>query len=137
MKSISNTLDPANPIDATSSTREEVIEKLPGDPRRPTTVIDSDSSFQFFQLDEIWVHRELLYFLVWRDLKVRYKQTVFGVAWVILQPLLMTIVFTVVLGKLVRVTSDDVPYALFAFSGLTLWVFFSASISITGNCLVL
>ena len=87
--------------------------------------------------DELWTHRDLLYFLVWRDLKVRYKQTFLGIAWVVLQPLLMTMVFTVVLGNIVKVPSGGIPYAVFVYSGLTLWVFFSGAISVTGNCLVM
>ncbi|HXI22979.1 MAG TPA: ABC transporter permease [Pyrinomonadaceae bacterium] len=102
----------------------------------PTIVIEPTQKWASLQLREIWEHRELLYFLVWRDLKVRYKQTALGVVWVLLQPLLMTIVFTAVLGRLVRVPSEKVPYALFAYSGLTLWIFFSGAVSITGNCLV-
>ena len=85
---------------------------------------------------DLWAHRELLYFLVWRDLKVRYKQTALGIAWVLLQPLLMTLVFTVVLGRLVRISSNGIPYPLFAYSGLMLWTFFSGAIAVAGNCLV-
>lgn len=80
-------------------------------------------------LREIWAHRELLYFLVWRDLKARYKQTSLGISWVILQPLLMTIVFAVVLGKFVRVPTGAVPYALFLVAGLLPWIFFSNAVS--------
>lgn len=104
---------------------------------QPLFIIEPSHSLVALKLSDIWFYRELLYFLVWRDLKVRYKQTVVGVAWVVLQPLLMTIVFTVVLGKLVRVPSNGVPYALFAYAGLTLWTFFSAAVSVTGNCLLL
>jgi lipopolysaccharide transport system permease protein len=107
-----------------------------GLPEKPLIVIESGSSWVSLQLFDIWAHRELLYFLVWRDLKVRYKQTVFGIAWVVLQPLLMTLIFTIVLGKLVRVSSNNIPYPLFAYAGLMLWIFFSGAISVTGNCLV-
>lgn len=87
-------------------------------------------------LPDIWAYRELLYFLIWRDLKIRYKQTALGVAWVILQPLLMTIIFTVFLGKLVRVPSDGVPYLLLVYTGLMPWTFFSNAILYAGNSLV-
>ncbi|HEV2827428.1 MAG TPA: ABC transporter permease [Pyrinomonadaceae bacterium] len=87
-------------------------------------------------LSEVWTHRELLYFLVWRDLKVRYKQTVLGAAWVILQPLLMAIIFTVFLSKLVRVPSDGVPYPLFAYAGLLPWMFFSNAVAISSSGLL-
>jgi lipopolysaccharide transport system permease protein len=79
-------------------------------------------------LKEIWARRELFLVFVWRDLKVRYKQTVLGVGWAILQPLLMTLVFMVFLGMLVRVPSDGVPYSLFVYSGLLAWLFFSQTI---------
>lgn len=74
---------------------------------------------------EIWERRELFLMFVWRDLKMRYKQTVLGVGWVILQPLLMTLVFTIFFGIVVRVPSDGIPYPLFAYSGLLAWMFFS------------
>jgi lipopolysaccharide transport system permease protein len=99
-------------------------------------IIEPDSSWVSLELGDLWAHRELLYFLVWRDLKVRYKQTALGVAWVVLQPLLMTLIFTVVLGKLVRVPSNSIPYPLFAYAGLMLWTFFSGAVSNTGNSLV-
>ena len=86
--------------------------------------------------NDLWAHRELLYFLIWRDLKVRYKQTALGVAWVVLQPLLMTVVFTVFLGRIVKIPTNNIPYSVFAYSGLILWIFFSGAISVTGNCLV-
>lgn len=85
---------------------------------------------------EVWAHRELLYFLIWRDLKVRYKQNVLGPAWVILQPLLMALVFTLFVGRLARVPSDGVPYALFAYAGLVPWTFFSTAVATGGNGLV-
>jgi lipopolysaccharide transport system permease protein len=88
------------------------------------------------ELREVWAHRELLYFLIWRDLKVRYKQTALGPAWVVLQPLLMAIVFTVFMGKLARVPSDGVPYPLFAYAGLLPWTFFSSAVATAGNGLV-
>ena len=96
-------------------------------PQIAAIVIEPTHKWASLQLREIWDHRELLYFLVWRDLKVRYKQTALGVVWVLLQPLLMTLIFTVVLGRLVRVPSNSVPYSLFAYTGLTLWIFFSSA----------
>jgi lipopolysaccharide transport system permease protein len=76
------------------------------------------------RLSELWTHRELLYFLVWRDLKVRYKQTALGVLWAILQPLLAMFVFTLFFGRLARMASDGVPYAVFNLAGLVPWTFF-------------
>jgi lipopolysaccharide transport system permease protein len=108
----------------------------PGLPNEPLVTIQASKPWVPLNIRELWANRELLYFLVWRDLKVRYKQTVLGLAWVVLQPLLMTIIFAIVLGRLARVPSDGVPYPLFAYTGLTLWIFFSGAVSITGNCLV-
>src|SRR5437868_15428042 len=80
-------------------------------------VIRPKKTFSLEDLREIWRYKELLYFLVWRDLKVRYKQTALGVVWVLLQPLLMTLIFTVVLGRIIRMPTQKVPYALFAYTG--------------------
>jgi lipopolysaccharide transport system permease protein len=80
-------------------------------------------------LRETWARRELLYFLIWRDLKVRYRQTALGVAWVVLQPLLMALVFTIFISRLAHVPSDGMPYPLFAYAGLLMWTFFSNTIS--------
>lgn len=78
---------------------------------------------------ELWKFRELLYFLVWRDLKVRYKRTLLGITWVIVQPLFSMIVFTIFLGKLAKVPSDGIPYPIFAYSGLIVWQIFARAIS--------
>jgi lipopolysaccharide transport system permease protein len=114
----------------------EASGRPPGLPGEPLVVIEPSKSWAPLNLAEVWANRELLYFLAWRDLKVRYKQTMLGAAWVVFQPLLMTVIFTLILGRLVRVPSDGVPYPLFAYAGLMLWTFFSGAISITGNCLV-
>ena len=89
-------------------------------------------------LRELWSYRELLYFLTWRDILVRYKQAVLGVAWVVLQPFLTMIVFTVVFNRALGVTSPDpnLPYAVFSFSGLLPWQFFSGALSRSGVSLV-
>ena len=97
--------------------------------RKPLIKIRASHSPILSQLRDAWTHRELLYFLIWRDLKIRYRQTFLGVGWVILQPLLTTIVFTIFMSKLVRVPSDGLPYPLFAYAGLVPWMFFSNSVS--------
>lgn len=102
----------------------------------PWSTIERTTSWKIFDLSELWAYRELLFFLTWRDVRVRYKQAVLGMGWVVLQPLLMTLVFTVFLGVIVRVPSDNVPYPIFAYSGLLLWTFFSGAISGSGNSLV-
>jgi len=88
------------------------------------------------RLGELWAYRELLYFLVWRDIKVRYKQTLLGAAWVILQPLLTMIVFTLFFGNLAQVPSDGIPYPLFAFAGLVPWTLFAYSLTESSSSLV-
>lgn len=108
----------------------------PALPDAPLVVIKPSSSWEAVNLRDLWAYRELLFFLVWRDLKVRYRQTVLGVLWVVMQPLLMTLVFTVFLGKLVRVPSDGVPYPLFAYAGILPWTFFTNAVANSGNSLV-
>jgi len=87
-------------------------------------------------LRETWTRREVLYFLIWRDLKVRYRQTALGVTWVVLQPLLMALVFTVFISRLVHVSSDGIPYPLFAYAGLMMWAFFSNTIATCSHSLI-
>ena len=106
----------------------------PVDP--PETVIRPPTGWQLVNVRELWRYRELLFFLVWRDVKVRYKQTVLGVAWAVLQPLMMMAVFTVFFGRLAGLPSGDVPYPLFAFAGLLPWTFFSAALAAAGNSVV-
>lgn len=88
------------------------------------------------ELGEVWRYRELLYFLVWRDLKVRYRQTVLGAVWAVLQPFVTMVVFSVVFGRLAGVPSDGVPYPVFAFAALVPWTFFATGIAQSANSLV-
>jgi lipopolysaccharide transport system permease protein len=85
---------------------------------------------------ELWKFRELLYFLIWRDLKVRYKQTALGAAWAIIQPLLTMAVFSLFFGRLAGVPSDGVPYPIFAFTGLVPWTFFANALTQSSNSLI-
>lgn len=87
-------------------------------------------------LSEIWRSREILYFLAWRDVKVRYKQAVLGVAWAVLQPLFTMVIFTFFFGRLAAIPSDGVPYPLFSYSALLLWTYFSVTLSQVGNSLI-
>lgn len=84
----------------------------------------------------LWAYRELLYFLTWRDVKVRYKQTLIGAAWAIIQPLFTMIIFTLFFGKLAGVPSDGIPYPIFAYAGLLPWTFFSNAVNSSSNSLV-
>jgi lipopolysaccharide transport system permease protein len=87
-------------------------------------------------LRELWQYRELLYFLVWRDVKVRYKQTVLGATWALLQPFLTMVVFSVFFGMLAGIPSDGLPYPIFSFAGLVPWTFFSSGLTQSANSLV-
>lgn len=100
-----------------------------------TIVIEAGRAERHYWRD-IWRYRELLFFLTWRDLLVRYKQTVLGVAWAWLKPLITMMVFTVVFGKLAKLPSGDTPYAILVFAGLLPWLFFSNAVAETGNSLV-
>jgi lipopolysaccharide transport system permease protein len=105
-------------------------------PAEPQTVIKPSRGWARLRLGEFWAYRELLYFLVWRDVKVRYKQTAFGVAWAVLQPLLLMTVFAVFLGKLARVPSDGVSYPVFVYAGLVPWTLFAQSLGGASESLV-
>jgi lipopolysaccharide transport system permease protein len=85
---------------------------------------------------EIWRYKELLYFFVWRDIKVRYKQTIVGIGWAIFQPFVTMIVFSVFFGALAKMPSEGVPYPIFVYTGLLFWQFFSSSLSETSNTLI-
>jgi lipopolysaccharide transport system permease protein len=100
------------------------------------TKIKPENSWRSLDLKDLWTYRELLYFLTWRDVKVRYKQTAIGVAWAILQPVLTTAIFTVIFTQFARFDALAVPYPLFALSGLLVWLFVNSSITTAANSLV-
>ena len=87
-------------------------------------------------LGELWVYRELLYFLTWRDIKVRYKQTVLGAAWAIVQPFMTMVIFSLFFGQLANIPSDGLPYPIFSYAALVPWTFFASSLSQGSNSLV-
>ncbi|MBX4197927.1 ABC transporter permease [Candidatus Parcubacteria bacterium] len=100
------------------------------------TIIRPKKLFSLRDITELWRYKELLYFFTWRDLKVRYKQTIVGVAWAIFQPLATMVIFTVFFSKLASIPSDNVPYPIFVYSGLLFWQFFSSALGDTSNCLI-
>lgn len=102
----------------------------------PLILIDAESFSLRLGLREIWAYRELLFFLTWRDIKIRYKQTLLGASWAIIQPLFAMLLFTLFFGRLARMPSDDIPYPVFAYAGLLPWTFFSNAIANAGNSLV-
>lgn len=107
---------------------------LPAD--LPVTRIQPTTGWGSLKLKELWEYRELLYFLTWRDIKVRYKQTALGAAWAILQPFLTMLVFTIFFGRLAKVPSDGVPYPIFSYTALLPWQLFAYSLTQAGNSMV-
>ncbi len=102
----------------------------------PKIVIRPSRGWVPLGLKELWEYRELLYFLIWRDIKVRYKQTALGAAWAIIQPLFTMIVFSIFFGRLAKIPSDGVPYPIFAFCALLPWQLFAHALTESGNSLV-
>src|SRR6202035_4342281 len=94
-------------------------------------LIEPDSGWLPLGLRDVWDYRELLYFFVWRDIKVRYRQTVIGVVWVVVQPLATMVIFTLFLGRLAKLPSQGLPYPIFYFSALVPWTYFSQALA---NC---
>jgi lipopolysaccharide transport system permease protein len=105
-------------------------------PDLPLHTIRPSRSWVPLNLRELWAYRELFFFLTWRDIKVRYRQTILGAFWAILQPLGTVLVFTVVFGKLARVPSEGIPYELFAYAAMAPWIFFANTVASAGNSLV-
>jgi lipopolysaccharide transport system permease protein len=105
-------------------------------PLKPILTIESARGWTRLDLRDLWAHRDLFYFLVWRDVKVRYKQTALGVAWAVLQPLLTMVVFTAIFGRLAGVPSDGEPYPIFVYAGLLPWSFFNQAVTTSSNSLV-
>ena len=100
------------------------------------TIIEPQKGWRTLDLKELWAYRELLYVLAQRDIKVRYKQTVLGVAWAIIQPLTTMLLFTLIFGRLAKMPSDGLPYPVFVYAALLPWMFFANSISTSSNSLV-
>lgn len=98
--------------------------------------IERSQGWVALQLKELWAYRELLYFLVWRDVKVRYKQTALGVSWAIIQPVFTMVVFSLFFGRLAKMPSDGIPYPLFSYAALVPWTFFSHGLTLASNSLV-
>ncbi|MEP6847425.1 MAG: ABC transporter permease [Acidobacteriota bacterium] len=105
-------------------------------PSKPLVIIEPSGKWSALKLRDIWHYRDLLYILTMRDIRVRYKQTVLGAAWAVIQPLFTMLIFSLFFGRLAGVPSDAVPYPLFAYAGLLPWTFFSNAISNSGNSLV-
>jgi lipopolysaccharide transport system permease protein len=102
----------------------------------PTFIIGPARSWSAIGLKELWEYRELLYFLTWRDVKVRYKQTALGAAWAVIQPVFMMLVFSLFFGRLAKVPSDGIPYPIFTFCALLPWQLFAHALTESSNSLV-
>jgi len=102
----------------------------------PVTIIRPSRGWISLNVRDLWEYRELLYFLTWRDIKVRYKQTVLGAAWAIIQPFFTMVVFSLFFGKLAKVPSDDIPYPIFSYAALVPWTFFANGLSQSSTSLV-
>ena len=113
----------------------EVINAQPT-PSLPSFRIEPPNRWPSINFRELWEYRELLYFLTWRDIKIRYKQTVLGAAWAIIQPVFMMIVFSLFFGKLAKIPSDGIPYPVFAFCALLPWQLFAHAVSESSNSVV-
>lgn len=103
---------------------------------RPTVVIEPRSGWSAINLRELWTYRDLLFILAGRDVKLRYKQTGLGITWVVLQPLIAAMIFTVMFGRFAKLPSDGHPYLLFVFSGVVVWNYFAAVLQRAGNSLI-
>src|SRR5258705_2767858 len=106
------------------------------DEEEPHLTILPSKGWVSLKLYDLWRYRELLYFLTWRDVKVRYKQTVVGLAWAIIQPFMTMAVFSLFFGQLARIPSDGVPYPIFSFAALVPWTFFATGLASSSNSMV-
>jgi len=103
----------------------------------PVTVIEPTRGWVALKLNELWAYRELLYFFVWRDIKIRYKQTILGVSWAIIQPFFTMVIFSLFFGRLAKVPSDGLPYPIFSYAALVPWTFFANALTQASNSLVM
>jgi lipopolysaccharide transport system permease protein len=128
------TVRPPEDPDSARVAQETIALPLPSAPA--TVRIEPPRGWIELRLYEVWQYRELLYFFVWRDVKVRYKQTVIGIAWVVLQPLMTMGVFTLFFGRLAKLPSDGLPYPVFYFAALVPWAYFASALNSCTNIVV-
>lgn len=131
------TFDEVSEVQMNSSVKDSisptVLHQLP---EKPLVVIQPSKSWVALNLRDLWLYRDLLYILTERDIKVRYKQTILGALWAIIQPLFTMLIFTLFFGRLAGMPSDGIPYPIFAYAGLLPWTFFSNAVTNSGNSLV-
>lgn len=133
-----NVTSKSSPIISQSNINSNIQSRKPDNdlPDKPVVVIEPRRRSLAINLHDLWQYRDLIYILTLRDIKVRYKQTVLGILWAIIQPLFMMIIFTLFFGRLAGIPSDGIPYPLFAYAGLLPWTFFSNALNSSGNSLV-
>ncbi len=144
MRIVANNASTLEPSEVTTSIPSEANDKVLSPhpsinlPAEPLVTIQPSKSWVALDLGDLWNYRELLYFLTWRDVKVRYKQTVLGVLWAILQPLLTMLISTLIFGRLggFSARTGGIPYSIFAYAGLLPWTFFANAVTSSGNSLV-
>ena len=128
---------PAGVVRAATPLRPPATNPILAAPKSELEIVIEPGNAGFeIGLHDLWRYRELLYFLIWRDVKIRYKQTLLGAGWAIIQPLFAMLLFTLFFGRLARIPSDGVPYPLFAYAGLLPWTFFANALTNSGNSLV-
>lgn len=113
-----------------------LLHLLPGNISQPVIYIRPSSRWVPLNLRDLWEYRELLYFLVWRDIKVRYKQTALGAAWAIIQPFFTMVVFSIFFGRLARIPSEGIPYPIFSYTALVPWMYFASALAQASNSVV-
>ena len=100
------------------------------------TIIESKKKFQFFNLRELYNYKDLMYFLVLREIKVLYKQTILGFSWAIIRPLFSMVIFSIVFGGLAKIPSDGIPYPVFSYTALVPWIYFSSGLTKSSQSLI-
>lgn len=119
-----------------SGSESPLLQRMSRLPAEPMFVVEARKSGISFNLKDWWTYRELLYFLIWRDVKIRYKQTFLGASWAIIQPLLTMVIFTFIFGRVAQIDSEGIPYPVFAYAALLPWTFFANAITSSGNSIV-
>lgn len=133
---IASTIRNAGDMTAQTPVIQPAPAGAPGAAPIDEVVVEPSSGWPSLELREVWRAHELLYFLAWRDVKVRYKQTALGIAWVVLQPLLTVVFFTIFFNRIANISTGDVPYPVFSLGGLVLWTFFANAVSLASLSLV-
>jgi len=124
-------------MEAYSAIKDKIqFSKTTGIDRKNVLRIEPSKGWVPLKMRDLWEYRELVYFLVWRNVKIRYKQTALGASWAIIQPFMTMLVFSLFFGRLAKVPSDNVPYPIFSFAGLVPWTFFANSLSLASNSLI-